>query len=112
MPTWIKASERLPDKSHNYFVKVWSGQHQYIYHDTNYFDKGWSVIRNTSDCVEEWLDESSPDTSFAEGLLEWMLEDTWHPEYTGDVPKWCNWINNDVIDSKQLITEYIKSLEK
>lgn len=56
---WVKASERLPEKSNNYFVKVWSGRHKYIYHDCNHFDKGtWDTLSDPMDEIKEWLDES------------------------------------------------------
>jgi hypothetical protein len=58
---WVRVEDGLPKSDHNYFVKVWSDRHQYIYHDTNYFERGqWSRINDSRDVIREWLDEAPP----------------------------------------------------
>jgi len=60
---WIKVSERMPDKAHNYHTKVFDSNNQYIFNSTTYFNKHgqWEIEANyiRTQRVHEWLDESS-----------------------------------------------------
>ena len=58
---WIKASERLPENTHNYFVRATKKYQGYNHNDTAFFrkdDKSWE-FKGCNNCyVLEWLDES------------------------------------------------------
>src|SRR6185369_13997557 len=92
---WVKVSERLPDKRHNYFVKMKTPDEgrvypSYIYNTTCLFDGKTFVDDinvakiNYGEEVVEWLDESpSPEPKVIDGgMKEW---ENWFFEYCGKV---------------------------
>ena len=67
---WVKASERMPEKEGNYFIKVKGIEYQedetveyecgtYL-HFVNTFQGKYSPALSKNETVVEWLDESSP----------------------------------------------------
>lgn len=82
---WIKASERLPEKRHNYFVKMLTPKNsvmkQYVWNSTCVFDgekfvddinRGELLNGNT---VVEWLDESGSDPEGKEAVELWLNQE-------------------------------------
>lgn len=62
---WIKASERLPEKDHNYHVRATTKHQGYNHNDTAWWHNGtWQFQHGRAGySVVEWLDEQAPDTS-------------------------------------------------
>jgi len=87
---WVKVSERLPEKRHNYFVKALSPNNAvingYIWNATCLFDGekfvddiNTHVIEN-GNTVVEWLDESAPSQGLREELFvieKFFWKDSW-----------------------------------
>lgn len=58
-PIWVKASDRLPEKEHNYHVKATAHFQGYNHNDTALWrNNKWEFDSDNGRIVVEWLDES------------------------------------------------------